>query len=658
MASNISAIGVITSILLVTSLYYSSINIGPQNLAAGQQDNLPKVPAIKIISPEDGQLVAASPSNMTNGTNADSYNSTLVVTGSATDDANSPCEVSVLLNDVRPYQPATPQGTSGKDDYSNWQFLITPEYSTIKQGANKITAKLSCLKSPTNLTKWYSVNVSGGTQEQILGQEQQLEKQKLEQQRIGQLALREIQLEKQREQQMIERAKVNAAKINQTEMFVTIESHVDDQLAPIGPLTISGMSSDDSTTDCDVYLDWNDLKPFQKAKPIAINNSNNNTNLVNTVPRDDFSNWTYTFTKDYHEIANGTNEVTAKLSCLAYPNNYTKFSSVNITGAPQEQILQLKQQDQLRQQQMIERAKVNAAKINQTEMFVTIESHKPGQHVPMDSNLTISGTSSDAASTDCDVSVVLNSETPYQRASPIDDSGTNNYSNWTFTFTPSYGVPKEGENEMTSRISCLAYPNNYTKFSSVNITGAPQEQILQLKQQDQLRQQQMIERAKVNAAKINQTEMFVTIESHKPGQHVPMDSNLTISGTSSDAASTDCDVSVVLNSETPYQRASPIDDSGTNNYSNWTFTFTPSYGVPKEGENEMTSRISCLAYPNNYTKFSSVNITGEPQNSFSSQPQQAGPQPLLQHEGRQTNPNSYTTYSLAIPLNKFDSKQY
>ena len=658
MASNISAIGVITSILLVTSLYYSSINIGPQNLAAGQQDNLPKVPAIKIISPEDGQLVAASPSNMTNGTNADSYNSTLVVTGSATDDANSPCEVSVLLNDVRPYQPATPQGTSGKDDYSNWQFLITPEYSTIKQGANKITAKLSCLKSPTNLTKWYSVNVSGGTQEQILGQEQQLEKQKLEQQRIGQLALREIQLEKQREQQMIERAKVNAAKINQTEMFVTIESHVDDQLAPIGPLTISGMSSDDSTTDCDVYLDWNDLKPFQKAKPIAINNSNNNTNLVNTVPRDDFSNWTYTFTKDYHEIANGTNELTAKLSCLAYPNNYTKFSSVNITGAPQEQILQLKQQDQLRQQQMIERAKVNAAKINQTEMFVTIESHKPGQHVPMDSNLTISGTSSDAASTDCDVSVVLNSETPYQRASPIDDSGTNNYSNWTFTFTPSYGVPKEGENEMTSRISCLAYPNNYTKFSSVNITGAPQEQILQLKQQDQLRQQQMIERAKVNAAKINQTEMFVTIESHKPGQHVPMDSNLTISGTSSDAASTDCDVSVVLNSETPYQRASPIDDSGTNNYSNWTFTFTPSYGVPKEGENEMTSRISCLAYPNNYTKFSSVNITGEPQNSFSSQPQQAGPQPLLQHEGRQTNPNSYTTYSLAIPLNKFDSKQY
>jgi hypothetical protein len=483
LATNISAIGVITSILLLTSLYYSSFNIGPQNLAAGQQDNLPKVPSIKIISPEDGQMVPASPSNMTNGTNADSYNSTLVVNGTATDDANSPCDVSILVNDVRPYQPTTPQGTSGKDDYSNWQFLVTPEYAPIREGPNKITAKLSCLKSPTNLTKWYSVNVTGGTQEQILGQQEQLEKQKLEQQRIGQLALREIQLEKQREQQMLERAKVNAAKINQTEMFVTIESHAEDQLTPIGPLTISGISSDDSTTDCEVYLDWNDLKPFQKAKPNTMNNDNNGTNLVNTVPRDDFSNWTYTFTKDYHEIANGTNELTAKLSCLAYPNNYTKFSSVNITGAPQEQILQLQQQDQLRQQQMIERAKVNAAKINQTEMFVTIESHKPGQHVPVDSNLTISGKSSDDASTDCDVSAVLNSETPYQRASPIDDSETNNYSNWTFTFTPSYGVPKEGENEITSRISCLAYPNNYTKFSSVNITGAPQDTFSSQRQQ-------------------------------------------------------------------------------------------------------------------------------------------------------------------------------
>ena len=206
MATNISAIGVITSILLLTSLYYSSINIGPQNLAAGQQDNLPKVPALKIISPEDGQIVAASPSNMTNGTNGNdkNNNSTLIVTGTATDDANSPCDVSILINDVRPYQPTTPQGTSGKDDYSNWQFLITPEYAPIKQGANKITAKLSCLKSPTNLTKWYSVNVTGGTQEELQQQNSKNNRSNSKNKnwnnrQQAQLALRKIQLEKQRE---------------------------------------------------------------------------------------------------------------------------------------------------------------------------------------------------------------------------------------------------------------------------------------------------------------------------------------------------------------------------------------------------------------------------------------------------------------------------
>jgi hypothetical protein len=466
LANSISAICILLIILLVSSLLYSSLNVGQPILAAGQQDNLPKVPSIKIISPESGQLVFASAINAANGTG---NNNTILVSGTASDNADSPCEVSVVLNGVRPYQPAIPRGTSGKDDYSNWQFLLTPDYAPIKQGENKITAKLECLKSPTNLTKWYSVSVIGGTQ-------QQFQKQKLEEERQKQLALREIQLKEQREQQMIERAKANAAKINQTEMFVTIESPEKDQHVPIGPITISGTSSDDNTTDCNVYVDWNDLKPLQKARA-AVWSTNNNTNLANTQSGNDYSNWTYTFTKEYHEIANGTNELTAKLDCLAYPNNYTKFYSVNVTGAPQEQILRQQQEEQLR-------AKANAAKINQTEMFVTIESHKPGQYVPMDSNLTIFGTSSDNPTTDCDVSAILNSKTPYQQTLPMNDSGTNNYSNWTYTFTPSYGTPKEGENKITSRISCLAYPNNYTKFYSVNVTGVP-EGSLSLQQQKQ-----------------------------------------------------------------------------------------------------------------------------------------------------------------------------
>src|ERR671915_2240917 len=331
---SINIVGVASSIFLFSSLLCSNIDIST-NLASGQ-GSLPMVPSIKIVSPESGQQVPISISNATSGTNANVSNS-LSISGTASDGADSPCEVSVLLNDVRPYQRATPQGNSGKSDYSNWQFLLKPDYAPIKQGENKITAKLECLRSPANLTKWYSVIVTGVTREQLLLQEQQIQKQELEQKRQEQQALREIQLKRQTEQQMIERAKSNAAKINQTAMFVTIESHEKDQYAPIGPLTISGTSSDDVTTDCEVYIDWNDLKPFQKAIPKSL--ASNGTGGSPSI-RSDYSNWTYSFTKEYHEIVEGTNELTAKLDCLAYPSNYTKFSSVNVTGAPQELILQ------------------------------------------------------------------------------------------------------------------------------------------------------------------------------------------------------------------------------------------------------------------------------------------------------------------------------
>jgi hypothetical protein len=508
--------------LLISLLSYSNLNFDVTHYTESQQNNLPKVPSIRITSPERDQLIPATTNSQNqSGDIGTSTDNTLAISGTASDDSESPCDVSVLVNDVRPYQPATPKGTSGKNDYSNWEFHLTSDYAPIKQGPNKITAKLECLKLPVNLTKWYSVSVTGGTQEQVTQQEQQLQKQELEREREGQLALEKIQVEEERKQQMIERAKANTAKINQTELFVTIGSPEEHQYVPIGPLTVSGTSSDDANTDCDVYIDWNDLKPFQKAKS-NITGTNDST-LISAGFGDDYSNWTYTFTKGYHEIVNGTNEITAKLDCLAYPNNYTKFSSINVTGLPQEQILRQQQEEQLRQQQMIERAKANAAKINQSELFVTIESPVENQSIPMDSNLTISGTSYDDPTTDCDVSVVLNSKTPYQKSIPINGSGTNNYSNWTFTFTPSYGVPKEGQNEMTSRISCLAYPNNYTKFSSINVTGVPQDSSSLQQQQNALQTQQQSGQQSSQQQPLLQKEeeRFITISYQGKSPDIP-----------------------------------------------------------------------------------------------------------------------------------------
>jgi hypothetical protein len=309
--------------LLLSSLFIFIINNNIQssrNSVQGQQE-VPKLPGIKITSPIRGELIPV-PGNGTNNSN----NNSLTVSGTSTDNANSACEVSVILNDIRPYQPAVPIGTSGKQDYSKWNFILTPSYGTINQGENKITAKLSCLASPNNLTKWYSINITGATPEQILQQEQQLQKEKQQQQ----------QLLLQQEQQLIERAQANAEKINQTAMFVTIESHKLGQHVPIGTnLTISGQSSDNSTTDCDVSVILNSQTPYQQAFP------------ADPLKINDYSNWTFIFTPDYTVPKEGANKITSKISCLAYPNNLTKWYSVNVTGVPDNIAAAAQQQQQI-----------------------------------------------------------------------------------------------------------------------------------------------------------------------------------------------------------------------------------------------------------------------------------------------------------------------
>src|SRR5919107_3983543 len=96
------------------------------------------------------------------------------------------------------------------------------------------------------------------------------------------------------------------------------------QQVPVGELTISGISTDNAITDCTVYADWNNLKPFQKAiatGPAGVN---------------DYSTWNFTYTPQYHIITNGTNDLTSKLSCVDESNfgtaNLTKNYSIDVIG--------------------------------------------------------------------------------------------------------------------------------------------------------------------------------------------------------------------------------------------------------------------------------------------------------------------------------------
>ena len=101
---------------------------------------------------------------------------------------------------------------------------------------------------------------------------------------------------------------------------VTITSPKQGQQVPVGQLTISGTSTDNPTTDCQVSVDVNDMKPMQNATATGPGGVN------------DFSTWDYNYTRGYHLITEGANELTAKLSCLNNPMNVTKWNSVNVTG--------------------------------------------------------------------------------------------------------------------------------------------------------------------------------------------------------------------------------------------------------------------------------------------------------------------------------------
>jgi hypothetical protein len=101
---------------------------------------------VQIISPNKGQQVPIN-------------SNSLSISGTSNDDLTKDCRVSVIVNGIKPYQPAKATGPSGANDYSKWNFLLTSNYASIKEGPdNKITAKLIC---QPNLTKWYSVNVTG-----------------------------------------------------------------------------------------------------------------------------------------------------------------------------------------------------------------------------------------------------------------------------------------------------------------------------------------------------------------------------------------------------------------------------------------------------------------------------------------------------------------
>lgn len=106
-------------------------------------------PTISITSLEDGQEIPVGE---------------LMIEGTSSDNVESNCQVYADVNDVAPLQNATAAGPSGSDDdFSQWTFVYTEDYQLITEGANELTAKISCFNgnNPTPVSEWHSINVTG-----------------------------------------------------------------------------------------------------------------------------------------------------------------------------------------------------------------------------------------------------------------------------------------------------------------------------------------------------------------------------------------------------------------------------------------------------------------------------------------------------------------
>ncbi|HZH39344.1 MAG TPA: hypothetical protein VEX17_04705 [Bacillales bacterium] len=284
-----------------------SINKSASDVSVPQKPN-----GVRITSPINGEQI------FVNGT--DYFTKTgenLLIKGFSVYDKNSSsnCVVSMIINDVKPYQVTNATGTAGDGDYSSWTYDFTSSYLPLKEGSNKITSKLTC--HPGNNNAYYSVNVTG-------------------------LKLNDTFLANTKKPTAVESKYLNGTKNNnlnnssivtpdpvgKPSNVVIISPKNSERVNIDEPLLINGSSTYPDNWNCEVFV------AEGENSDIIVPNSENQSGFKKAVANgkngtNDFSSWKISLDPSQHHSKIGPQSITAKLQCYS-PNPFMKTSKVNI----------------------------------------------------------------------------------------------------------------------------------------------------------------------------------------------------------------------------------------------------------------------------------------------------------------------------------------
>lgn len=314
---------VLFSAALLTASVFNLTNaqiIKPSGLQSPEQ----KSQGVKITNPINGEQFYINGSKLFNG-NGDrlSISGFSVFNKSITSD----CSVSIIINNVKPYQKTNATGLNGSSDYSNWNYYFGSGYTPLKEGPNKITSKLTC--QPGNKLAYYSINITGVKFNGTFPNKENVF--------VGNNALiskvpNTIKLNSNGSIQQITKVPmpVNSSIQSHSLSVSIISPKSGDKVVIDKPIQINGTSDYPYNYSCEVSVADGNLPG------VIVPNSSYQSNFKKTTPTgsngtNDYRNWMLSMQPTQTNIKNGTQPITAKLECNS-PFKLSAFAKINVVG--------------------------------------------------------------------------------------------------------------------------------------------------------------------------------------------------------------------------------------------------------------------------------------------------------------------------------------